>query len=80
VNIPKIIFRSVAVLIIALVIYAANQDNTRPPVPKNAKQTDQETIDFCWQDYNKKSNTPEMQRTIATVCEQLEAEFKVNYP
>ncbi len=77
---PKLIFRATAVVIIALVIYAANQPQRYTPMPQTAKESDQQVIDLCWQDYGKKSNTPAHARLIASVCEDLEAKFKQNYP
>jgi hypothetical protein len=44
--------------------------NTTPA--GKARMAARHAVETCWSEYERKSNTPSQQRSIATVCEQME--------
>lgn len=55
-----------------------------PPDPKEAAANEEQwrlkrKIDFCWEEQARKSMKPEVQRFVASVCENLEADYFRQY-
>lgn len=44
-----------------------------------AKARARRTIETCWDNQEKKSNTPDMARMIAGACEKLEDDFRARF-
>lgn len=62
----------VLIFIFALLVFIS----TLPQSPEDKeKASERGAIDYCWQSYDKKSNSYGQQRFIAGACEKMEADF-----
>ena len=72
----KNFFIVLGIVFIVFVIAATNHSND--PVAQ-AKQDARDKIKACWQEQERKSNTPSTARVFASICEDFEATFRKTY-